>query len=71
LPASIFNRYSEPLESRTRRTHIQHREIMTALRTRNAAWAEAAMRAHLFSLVITQDGPAISGSTQIGTPVEG
>jgi hypothetical protein len=24
------------------------------------------MRAHLFSLVVTQDGPAISGSAQIG-----
>ena len=55
LPASIFNRYTEPVESRTRRTHVQHREILEALRTRNAAWAEAAMRAHLFSLLVTPD----------------
>jgi DNA-binding GntR family transcriptional regulator len=70
LPASIFNRYSEPLENRTRRTHVQHREVMAALRTHNAAWAEAAMRAHLFSLVVTQDGPSISGSEQAGRPAQ-
>jgi len=51
LPASIFNLYSEPHEARTRRTHVQHREIMDALKARNARWAEAAMSAHLFSLV--------------------
>ena len=51
LPASIFNSYSEPLEDRTRRTHRQHREIIDALRARNPDWAEAAMTAHLVSLV--------------------
>lgn len=51
LPASIFNHYSEPVEQRTRRTHAQHREILSALRARNAEWAEAAMRTHLISLL--------------------
>jgi DNA-binding GntR family transcriptional regulator len=51
LPASIFNSYSEPLEDRTRRTHRQHREIIDALRARNPDWAEAAMTAHLSSIV--------------------
>jgi DNA-binding GntR family transcriptional regulator len=51
LPASIFNRYVEPVEDRTGRTHIQHREIVAALRMRNPGWAEAAMAAHLFSLM--------------------
>jgi len=51
LPASIFNYYSEPLEDRTRRTHRQHREIIDALKTRNPDWAEAAMIAHLFSIL--------------------
>lgn len=51
LPASIFNSYSEPLEDRTRRTHRQHREIIDALRARNPDWAEAAMTAHLVSIV--------------------
>lgn len=50
LPASIFNRYAEPVELRTRRTHRQHREIIDALRSRNADWAEAAMNAHLLSI---------------------
>lgn len=51
LPASIFNAYSEPLAERTRRTHRQHHEIISALRARNPDWAEAAMSAHLFSLM--------------------
>lgn len=51
LPASIFNYYSEPLEERTRRTHRQHREIIDALKARNSDWAEAAMTAHLFSIL--------------------
>jgi DNA-binding GntR family transcriptional regulator len=51
LPASIFNYYSEPVEARTRRTHRQHREIIDALKSRNPDWAEAAMSAHLFSIL--------------------
>ncbi|WP_309084694.1 GntR family transcriptional regulator [Chelativorans sp.] len=51
LPASIFNRYSEPVEIRTRRTHAQHREILSALKARNPEWAQAAMSAHLISLL--------------------
>ena len=51
LPASIFNRYVEPLDERTRRTHRQHREIIAALKARNPDWAEAAMSAHLFSIL--------------------
>lgn len=51
LPASIFNSYSEPLDNRTRRTHRQHREIIDALRAGNAGWAEAAMSAHLLSIL--------------------
>jgi DNA-binding GntR family transcriptional regulator len=50
LPASIFNTYREALEDRTRRTHRQHREIIDALRARDPATAEAAMRGHLLSL---------------------
>nr|WP_250811121.1 GntR family transcriptional regulator [Neorhizobium tomejilense] len=56
LPASIFNRYSEPVEVRTRRTHAQHREILAALKARNPEWAQAAMNAHLFSLLPTASG---------------
>ncbi len=52
LPASIFNSYVEPVDERTRRTHAQHREIIDALKMRNAHWAEAAMSAHLFSLLV-------------------
>jgi len=52
LPASIFNSYAEPVEERTRRTHVQHREIIMALKMRNPHWAEAAMSAHLFSLLV-------------------
>lgn len=51
LPASIFNIYSEPVDDRTRRTHRQHHEILSALRARNADWAEAAMSAHLLSIL--------------------
>jgi DNA-binding GntR family transcriptional regulator len=57
LPASIFNSYSEPLEDRTRRTHRQHREIIDALRARNPDWAEAAMTAHLVSIVRADPAP--------------
>lgn len=55
LPASIFNTYSEPVDDRTRRTHIQHREIIDALQARNPDWAEAAMAGHLFSIVHLPD----------------
>lgn len=55
LPASIFNHYSDPLEERTRRTHRQHREIIDAFKARNPDWAEAAMRAHLFSIPANPD----------------
>jgi DNA-binding GntR family transcriptional regulator len=55
LPASIFNSYAEPPEERTRRTHRQHREIIDALRARNPDWAEAAMGAHLSSIVADPD----------------
>lgn len=55
LPASIFNHYSEPVEQRTRRTHAQHREILSALKARNPEWAEAAMRTHLISLLPPAD----------------
>lgn len=65
LPASIFNRYSEPVEVRTRRTHAQHREILAALSARNAEWAQAAMNAHLFSLL-----PTASGSLKHETDAE-
>lgn len=51
LPASIFNFYSEALDERTARTHRQHREIIAALKARNPDWAEAAMSAHLFSIL--------------------
>ncbi|GGL79728.1 GntR family transcriptional regulator [Wenxinia marina] len=51
LPASIFNRYSEPVEDRTRRTHVQHRQIIDALKARNPDWAEAAMAGHLYSII--------------------
>jgi DNA-binding GntR family transcriptional regulator len=51
LPASIFNHYIEPLDERTRRTHRQHREIIAAFKARNPDWAEAAMSAHLFSIL--------------------
>jgi DNA-binding GntR family transcriptional regulator len=53
LPASIFPNYSEPGTARTLRTHRQHREIIAALRMRNAPWAEAEMAAHLLSIVVT------------------
>ena len=52
LPASIFNSYAEPVEDRTRRTHVQHHEILAALKMRNADWAAAAMSAHLLSLLV-------------------
>jgi DNA-binding GntR family transcriptional regulator len=55
LPASIFNSYAEPVEERTKRTHVQHREIIDALKMRNPHWAEAAMSAHLFSLLVLPD----------------
>lgn len=55
LPASIFNSYREPVEDRTRRTHWQHREIIAALKMRNAEWAQAMMTAHLASLMVTSD----------------
>ncbi len=55
LPASIFNTYSEPVDNRTRRTHIQHREIIDALQARNPDWAEAAMSGHLFSIIHLAD----------------
>lgn len=55
LPASIFNVYSEPVDERTRRTHRQHHEILSALRARNPDWAEAAMSAHLFSFFAEPD----------------
>ncbi len=60
LPASIFNVYAEPVEDRTRRTHVQHHEILAALRMRNADWAAAAMSAHLLSLLVPlrEDGGA-------------
>lgn len=58
LPASIFNFYSEPLDERTRRTHRQHREIIDALKSRNPDWAEAAMSAHLFSILNDPDPEA-------------
>jgi DNA-binding GntR family transcriptional regulator len=51
LPASIFNSYNEALDQRTERTHRQHREIIAALKARNPDWAEAAMSAHLFSIL--------------------
>jgi DNA-binding GntR family transcriptional regulator len=51
LPASIFNRYTETFDERTERTHRQHREIIAALKARNPDWAEAAMSAHLFSIL--------------------
>jgi DNA-binding GntR family transcriptional regulator len=51
LPASIFNFYKEALDERTARTHRQHREIIAALKARNPDWAEAAMSAHLFSIL--------------------
>lgn len=51
LPASIFNYYTETFEKRTERTHRQHREIIAALKARNPDWAEAAMSAHLFSIL--------------------
>ena len=56
LPASIFNRYSEPLEQRIRRTHAQHREILSALQARNPEWAHATMSAHLISLLPPEGG---------------
>jgi DNA-binding GntR family transcriptional regulator len=59
LPASIFNQYSEPVDERTRRTHRQHHEIIDALKSRNPDWAEAAMSAHLLSILIEpKTGPA-------------
>ena len=51
LPASIFNYYTESVDARTERTHRQHREIIAALKARNSDWAEAAMSAHLFSIL--------------------
>ena len=51
LPASIFNHYTETFDERTERTHRQHREIIAALKARNPDWAEAAMSAHLFSIL--------------------
>lgn len=51
LPASIFNYYKEALDERTERTHRQHREVIDALKARNPDWAEAAMSAHLFSIL--------------------
>ena len=51
LPASIFNYYKEALDERTERTHRQHREIIAALKARNPDWVEAAMSAHLFSIL--------------------
>ncbi|MBW8636737.1 GntR family transcriptional regulator [Hoeflea sp. WL0058] len=56
LPPSIFNFYREPLEDRTRRTHRQHREIIDALKAGNPDWAEAAMNAHLLS-ILTDPNP--------------
>jgi DNA-binding GntR family transcriptional regulator len=55
LPASIFASYREPVEDRTRRTHWQHREIIAALKMRNADWARAQMTAHLSSLIASED----------------
>ncbi|KGE02395.1 transcriptional regulator [Rhizobium sp. YS-1r] len=66
LPASIFNRYSEPVEMRTRRTHAQHREILSALKARNPEWAQAAMNAHLFSLLPTASGSLEHEADNVG-----
>jgi DNA-binding GntR family transcriptional regulator len=55
LPASIFNYYAEALEGRTRRTHRQHREIIDALKMRDASWAGKAMEIHLLSLAPRTD----------------
>jgi DNA-binding GntR family transcriptional regulator len=59
LPALHLSKYSEDNEHRMARTHWQHREIIAALKTRNSAWAEAQMTAHLISLVLPPDSPDI------------
>jgi aminoglycoside/choline kinase family phosphotransferase len=43
--------YLQALDERTARTHRQHREIIAALKARNPDWVEAAMSAHLFSIL--------------------
>ena len=65
LPASIFNTYAEPVDTRTRRTHAQHREIIAALRARNVAWAQAAMSAHLFSLLVLPKEDGATGGRAV------
>ncbi len=58
LPTAVLSGYDdepgnneETMEARLRRTNWQHREIIAALRVRNAKWAEAQMYAHLISLI--------------------
>jgi DNA-binding GntR family transcriptional regulator len=52
IPASHLTPYAEPHSARIERTFWQHREIIAALKARNAEWASLQMAAHLISLVI-------------------
>jgi len=54
LPAVRLSAYTEANEPRTMRNHRQHREIIAALKARNAAWAEREMTAHLASLLLPE-----------------
>ncbi len=55
LPAVRLSAYSEANEPRTLRNHRQHREIIAALKARNAAWAQHEMTAHLASLLLPEE----------------
>jgi DNA-binding GntR family transcriptional regulator len=55
LPAVRLSQYSEANEPRTVRNHRQHREIIAALKARNAAWAQHEMTAHLASLILPEE----------------
>jgi DNA-binding GntR family transcriptional regulator len=55
LPAVRLSEYSEANEPRTVRNHRQHREIIAALKARNAGWAQHEMTAHLTSLLLPDE----------------
>lgn len=56
LPSVNLSVYREADEPRTRRSLSQHREIISALRARNAEWARHAMSAHFLCLLLPPNG---------------
>jgi DNA-binding GntR family transcriptional regulator len=53
VPVVMMRRFVPELDGHLRRSCAHHREIVAALRARNAEWAGAEMRAHLLSAAST------------------